>query len=116
MDRTTASNHPIDTLRDGRLKATVWANAGENNETYHTVTLAKVYEDRNGQLQETASFSPGELLRIAELAREAHGVVRGLRREMAAERTNAPEPTRTSPSREATPSRFRGRSQPGLER
>lgn len=116
MDRTTASNTPLETLRDGRLKATVWENAGDNNETYHTVTLAKVYEDRNGQLQETSSFSAGELLRVAELAREAHGVIRGLRREQAVERRAEQEAPRAQAPWEEKPSRFRKFSQPGLER
>lgn len=121
MDRnTTPNNAPLETLRDGRLKATIWENAGDNNETYHTVTLAKVYEDREGKLQDTASFSAGELLRVAELAREAHGVIRGLRREHAvernAERQAEREAPRTQASREDRPGRFRDRPQPGLGR
>ena len=52
-------NIPLDTLRDGRLKATTWENVNEKNETYHSVTLAKTYEDRNGNLQDSHSFSGG---------------------------------------------------------
>ncbi|MEM7060253.1 MAG: hypothetical protein AAF557_21950 [Pseudomonadota bacterium] len=103
-------NHPLDTLRDGRLKATVWENQNESGETYHTVSLAKTYEDRNGKLQDSHSFSGSELLRVAELAREAHGVIREVRREIAqernAERSAAPQ---GQPVREDQPSRFRGR-------
>lgn len=107
MDKKSESNAPLETLRDGRLKATIWENQGESG-TYHTVSLAKIYEDRDGKLQETHSFSGGELLRIAELAREAHGVVRGLRRDAALEReTDAtPEPGARAPSRDDRPSRF----------
>lgn len=60
MDNTPMPNQPLETLRDGRLKATLWENQGENG-TYHTVCLAKVYEDREGKLQEKSSFSAGEL-------------------------------------------------------
>lgn len=111
-------NQPIDTLRDGRLKATIWENVNEQNDTYHSVTLAKTYEDRNGKLQDTASFSAGELLRVAELAREAHSVIRDMRRERAHEvRAERNTNSRERPSREERPSRFRGRaSSPGLER
>lgn len=116
MDSTTTSNAPLETLRDGRLKATIWSNAGENNETYHSVTLAKIYEDRNGQLQESSSFSAGELLRVAELAREAHGVIRGLRREQSVERRADKDAPRAEASREDQPSRFRKFSQPRVER
>lgn len=110
------NNTPIETLRDGRLKATIWQNAGENGETYHTVAFAKVYEDREGKLQDSSSFSGGELLRLAELAREAHGVIRDIRRERAMERRTEQQPARSAPSREERPARFRGRPQPGLER
>lgn len=112
MDKTSMPNQPLETLRDGRLKATLWENQGENG-LYHTVSLAKVYEDKQGQLQETSSFSAGELLRVAELARESHGLIRDLRREHAHDRNTE----RDAPTREARPRRFRGQSSaPGLER
>lgn len=120
MDRNTTPNAPLETFRDGRLKATVWQNVSENNETYHTVSLAKVYEDREGKLQETNSFSGSELLRVAELAREAHAFTLELRRDLAAERQFERQAERTAaraqPSREERPSRFRDRPQPGLGR
>ena len=90
-------------------------NVNENSETYHTVSLAKVYEDRDGKLQDTTSFSAGELLRVAELAREAHGVIRDIRRDLAVDRRAEEGPAGRS-SREERPARFRGRTQPGLER
>jgi hypothetical protein len=115
MDRSSESNSPLNVLRDGRLKATVWENEGENG-TYHTVTLAKIYEDNNGKLQETNSFSGGELLRIAELAREAHSYVRDLRREVAVERKAETRAEPNGPFREERPRRFRGVAKPGMER
>ncbi|SPJ26507.1 hypothetical protein [Palleronia abyssalis] len=119
MDRTPASNQPIETLRDGRLKATLWENQGESG-PYHTVTLAKVYEDKDGHLQETSSFSARELLRVAELAREAHGLIRSLRREHNLERTNEREAPkreeRPHRPRRAAPDRFAGREGPSLDR
>ena len=126
MDRTTTSNAPVETFRDGRLKATVWENTGDNG-TYHTVSLAKVYEDREGKLQETNSFSGAELLRVAELAREAHAFTRDLRREVAierqAERPAGRAPERAAPreetsrgGRESRPQRFARYASPGPER
>jgi hypothetical protein len=119
------TNAPIETLRDGRLKATIWENKGESG-PYHSVTLAKVYEDRDGKLQETHSFSGSELLRIAELAREAHGYLRGLRRDAALDREPDARPEPVAPSRgdriredavrQDRPARFRGHANPGLER
>lgn len=105
MDRDTTSNAPLETFRDGRLKATVWTNEGESG-PYHTVTLAKTYEDKDGKLQDTHSFTGSELLRIAELAREAHAFTRDLSRERTVERKaeRANEPS--APARETRPRRF----------
>lgn len=119
MDRQPVPNQPIETLRDGRLKATVWENEGESG-TYHTVTLAKVYKDKDGQLQETSSFSAGELLRIVELARESHGLIRDIRREHNLDRSAEHEaPTqeqRPHRPRRASADRFAGRDGPSMER
>lgn len=117
MDTRSDTNAPVDTLRDGRLKATIWENKNTDGDTYHTVTLAKTYEDRNGNLQDSHSLSSGEALRGAELLREAHGVVRGIQRERAQERRADRQTERgpAQPAREDRPSRFR-RSGPGMER
>ncbi|MEM7745637.1 MAG: hypothetical protein AAF409_18210 [Pseudomonadota bacterium] len=74
-------NQPTETLRDGALRATVWENQNDKGESFTSVTLAKTYEGRDGKLQDGHSFSQSDLLRVAELAREAHGVVRDIRRE-----------------------------------
>ncbi|MCA8883148.1 MAG: hypothetical protein KDA50_05290 [Rhodobacteraceae bacterium] len=105
MDSTTVSNRPIETLRDSRLKAAIWENASETG-PYYTVTLAKLYDDKDGQTKETQSFSASELLRVAELAREAHGVVRDLKRERTQER-KAEQAVEERPSQSNRPARFR---------
>jgi len=88
---------PVETLRDGRLKATTWENQGQDG-PYYSVTLAKTYEDKNGRLQDSHSFTGSELLRIAELARESHVLIRDLRRERAQDRSR---------ERDQKPERFR---------
>ncbi|MEM7667964.1 MAG: hypothetical protein AAF317_02290 [Pseudomonadota bacterium] len=108
MDR----NQPTETLRDGSLKATVWENQNDKGESFFSVTLAKTYEDRDGKLKDGHSFSQSDLLRIAELAREAHGVVRDIRRERAQEATA----DRNPPPREGRHGGFRRGSQPSLDR
>lgn len=114
-----SSNKPIETLRDGRLKATIWENHSDSG-AYHTVALAKVYEDRDGKLQETSSFSAGELLRVGELAREAHGLIRDLRRAHNLERTNEREVEgrneRKHRPRRAASDRFGEREGPSMSR
>ena len=103
MDRKT--NAPVATFRDGRLHAKVWENDGSDG-SYHTVTLAKTYEDRNGQLQDSHSFTGSEALRVAELAREAHAHMRQLRREQSVERKQDERPPK-GPDPDPRPPRFR---------
>lgn len=83
MTKNTASNTPVETLWDGSLKATVWQNTSETGKPYHTISLSRLYEDRAGKPQETNSFSTSELLRVAELAREAYAAVLDIRRHFA---------------------------------
>ena len=107
MDSTTVPNKPIETLRDSRLKASIWENESEKG-PYYTVSLAKIYEDKDGHLQETQSFYASELLRVAELAREAHGVVRDLKRERSQERNTEQQAEQGSNrARSERPARFR---------
>ena len=81
---------PVEVLRDGALKATIWENEGENG-TYFTTTFARTYQAGDGSLKDSHSFSGSELLRIAELARQAYASVNAFRRDHAPE----PEPERS---------------------
>lgn len=87
------SEKPVDTLRDGALKATVWRNEGENG-SFFTTTLSRTYTDERGDFHESNSFSGSELLRVAELARTAYTRTQDFRREerLAAEPQDGPEP------------------------
>ena len=76
-----ADNQPEETLRDGNLKATIWVNEGEKG-PYVSVTLAKTYTDDNGKYQDTNSFSQSDLLRVAELSRQAYVCGNELKREL----------------------------------
>lgn len=116
-------NKPLATLRDGRLKATIWENTNDQNEVYHTVTLAKTYEDKNGKLRDTHSLSSSEALRGASLLSEAHLHILDVRRGIAHERTASQDhgQTQDQPVQDDRPARFRGRGrqsqpQPGMER
>lgn len=79
-----APNRPADVLRDGALKASIWRNESDKGPFFSTV-LAKTYEDRNGNLRDTHSFSGTDLLRVSELARQAYTRSTDLRREAAQE-------------------------------
>ena len=84
MDRRSnderAPQKPVDEMRDGNLKASIWRNEGENGAFYPT-TFARTYKDDQGNLRDASSFAGHELLRVSELARKAYDRTRALRRE-----------------------------------
>lgn len=77
-DRT--NDRPADTLREGSLKAAIWRNESEKG-AYHSVTLARTYKDKNGDLRDTSSFRAKDMLELSELTRRAHHTSRELDRE-----------------------------------
>ncbi|MEO1015187.1 MAG: hypothetical protein AAFX08_08365 [Pseudomonadota bacterium] len=107
-------NTPIETLRDGNLKAAIWKNEGENG-AYFSVTLAKTWKDDRGKFHDTQSFSGTDLLRVAELSRSAYARSNELRREyyQSNEMDDEPMRERSQAGREFTrsraPARTRGR-------
>ena len=72
------ANQPIETLRDGSLKATIWKNFGDRG-NYYSVQLARSYTDDGGDWKESNSFIGDELLRIARLAGRAYDRATALR-------------------------------------
>lgn len=87
-DETNEPRRPEDTLREGPLKAAIWRNEGENG-AYHSVTVARTYKDRDGNLQDTQSFRPKDMLGLSELARQAHHTAHNLDREVFKERRHS---------------------------
>ena len=90
MARKTKSNKPVDVLRDGFLKATIWQNEGDKG-PYFTVNIAKTYE-KDGELHDGHSFNRTDLLAIADLAWRTYARVRQLRDELAQNQTEPPTP------------------------
>lgn len=62
---------PIHKLRDGRLSASVWANATQKGDAFYGVTFARVFK-KGDKLQSSTSFGRSDLLGLAKLAMEAH--------------------------------------------
>lgn len=73
-----ANNKPIDTIRDGALKATIWKNFGDNG-NFYSVELSRTYRDENGDYHDSHSFSGSDLLKIARLSELAYSRVADLR-------------------------------------
>jgi len=89
MTKKTHSG-PVDTLRDGFLKVTIWRNEGEKG-PFYTASFAKTYE-KDGELHDGQSFHSSDLLGMSELARQAYAEIRDLRAELNKERAGDPEP------------------------
>ncbi len=78
MNKTT-TNKPVSTIRDGSLKATVWANPGEDGRTFYSVRLTRTYRDEQGNYHDSDRFTGAELLRVARLAGLAYDETSRLR-------------------------------------
>ena len=89
----TQNRGPVDTIRDGRNKATIWEHEGKNG-SYHTTSFAKTYEDKDGSLRDGQSFNTQDLLKVSELARSAYGRVRELEQERNQTRSHDQEQNR----------------------
>lgn len=78
--KQNTKTRPVETLRDGALKAAIWKNESENGD-FFAVTFARTYKDGKGDLQDTDSYSGAQLLRLAHLATKAYDRVAKLTRE-----------------------------------
>lgn len=73
-----ANNKPTATLRDGRIKATIWKQSSEKGDFYR-VNFTRGYQDETGAWHDSDSFSGTELLRLARLAGKAYDATSELR-------------------------------------
>lgn len=87
---TSKKNIPHETLRDGFLKVTIWKNQGDKG-VYFTASPAKTYE-KDGELSDCNSYSDMEILRMAELNRQAYKRMRELRSELTEDNKSSPAP------------------------
>lgn len=72
---TKQTNQPHATLRDGALKATIWANSTDEGRMRYSITLTRSYTDAEGKWHDTNYLSRNELLRVARLAHKAYDTV-----------------------------------------
>ena len=75
------NNRPVDVLRDGSLKASIFRNEGEKG-TFFSTTLSRTYTDERGNFHDTNVFSGTDLLRISELSRRAYSRATELKAEL----------------------------------
>ena len=68
---------PIHKIKDSLLTANIWANQAENG-IFYSVTFERSYKNGD-EWKSTASFSGGDILKIAFLAQRAYGHIAKLR-------------------------------------
>lgn len=72
-------NKPVEVLRDGALKLSIFRNVNEHGETYAMVP-GRIYTDKDsGQVREADSINSREALRMAHLLTKGHDKVAELR-------------------------------------
>lgn len=69
-----AKNRPAHEIRLGRIKATIWANATEQNGTRHNVTVCRLYKDvdKPTEWKQSDSFGRDDLPLVAKVLDMAH--------------------------------------------
>ena len=73
---TSEANKPIETLRDGSMKAAIWKNPGKGDKPpFYSVEITRSYKDDSDKWHDSHSFTGSELLRAARLAEIAYGQV-----------------------------------------
>ena len=65
-----ANQKPVDEIRIGRVKATIWRN-GTDEQPRHNVTFSRLYKEAD-QWKTTQSFGRNDLLVLAKVADQAH--------------------------------------------
>lgn len=79
---STTKNKPLQTLRDGAIKASIWQNASEKG-AFYSVEFSRT--DKSGEVfKDSGSFSGSDLLKISRLAEAAYGFIANQRQQDAA--------------------------------
>ena len=74
-----ANQKPVDEIRIGRVKATIWRN-GTDEQPRHNVTFSRLYKEAD-QWKTTQSFGRNDLLVLAKVADQAHSRIFALPQE-----------------------------------
>lgn len=78
---TYSKNKPLQTLRDGAIKASIWQNASEKG-PFYSVEFSRTY--KTGEVfKDSGSFSGSDLLKISRLAEAAYAFIADRRQQEA---------------------------------
>jgi hypothetical protein len=71
MAKKKAKQKPVETLRDGLIKATIWANRNDEGQVFFSTSFTRSYKTDDG-FKDTNGYSGAQLLRLAKLAEKAY--------------------------------------------
>lgn len=77
MTQNGTGNQPEKKFRAGAISATIWLNSGQNPKTgeptqWRTITLERVYKDREGQWKNTSSMRINDIPRATLVLNKAY--------------------------------------------
>lgn len=72
-------NKPIDTLRDGAIKASIWKNTASDGTPFYSVTFDRTFTDSDGMTKSSSSFSASGILKLSRLAEKAYDQIAVIR-------------------------------------
>ena len=90
-----ARSRPVHEVRLGAIRASVWANEGENGTRYN-VTFDRAYKDGDAW-KSTSSFGRDDLLVLAKAADQAHTWILSQPRDRPETATSEPQQQRRRP-------------------
>jgi hypothetical protein len=80
-DAAQPGNRPAAKFRHGGIEVTVWPNQAESGTMYNTTINNSYKDDKSGEWKPTSSFSPTDLLVVAELSRQAFAEITRLKQQ-----------------------------------
>ncbi|MEJ0038758.1 MAG: hypothetical protein WDO68_22225 [Gammaproteobacteria bacterium] len=107
-NRGERGNKPLETLRDGALKVSIFRNASEKG-NYYALDPGRIYTDeKTNEVREASSLSGSEPLRMANLLTRGYERIGHYReqdkeqaREQEKERARVEQPSKRSHSRDS---------------
>jgi hypothetical protein len=72
---TPEKNNPLATIRAGAVKSTIWENRTQKDGkeiSYQTISLERIYKDKDDKWQSTNSFRVNDLPKAALALRKAY--------------------------------------------
>jgi hypothetical protein len=69
-NKMATNNKPMNTLRCGNIKATIWQNRSENG-TFFSTTFSRPFKDQSGVWRNGSSFGLNDLDALLTVAQQA---------------------------------------------